>query len=809
MTFTATAAAALTTNSLVPTGTIVFMNGSTTLNTAMLSNGVATFSTSTLPAGTYSVTAVYSGDTNFNGSTSAPVTVVVSSTPVPVVTLTTSSAAANSGQSITLTANVAAFSGSGIPTGMITFQVGDNPLPNGTITLSGGTASYTTSTLPVGTDQLIGFYSGDANFGPNASSEITVTVASDGQLQLTPGTISALSGTYFTSGSGGNGLPATSVGIGTAGVAVDSFGNTYIAGGYSPGGVFVIASGNGSIPWIANPVKGNIYPFGTGQPCSASAACGDGGAVSQASFNSPQSVFVDGLNNIYISDSIQGGLGGGNSVIRKASATTGIINTVAGTWGKLGYSGDGGPATSALIGIWNLFVDQNGNIYIADNAGFLVRRVDAQTGIITTIAGNTVGAWTEIGEGLNPNACKTMPCGDGGPAISATLLGPTSVFVDAANNVYISDNGAFTGAPSPSGVLRKIDGKTGVISLVAGQYGQFCATAPCGDGGPASSALFGTISDITGDSAGNLYLADSTFAVVREINAQTGIINTVIGNHTGESFYNNDQHNLCTTTSAPCGDGGPATRALLKNPGGIALDSQGNMYVSDTGPDVVREVAVGAGVLNYGSQNLGTAVEQTITLANTGLQPLTLSGITISDNYEQIPSGGTDCTASTVLTSGSSCLLDIQFFPTASQALPSTVTIASNSTNATSGQNTITLSGTGIGLGGSTAQTITFQPVPTGLVYGSSLILLRLLNFWAAGDLRGNRTCDDIGFYSDHYRSWSRKGDGVSVRQFAVCYRDSGATEHYLIEDGPVTTEDFGNATSPVAVEVKPIFGLI
>ncbi len=708
-------------DSLIPSGTVAFMNGATQLGTGTITNGVATFTTSSLAAGTYPVTAVYSGDANFLTSTSTPVGLTVSTTPAAIITLTSSATTANSGQSVTLTATAAAFSGTGVPTGTITFQDGGNLLPNSTVTLSGGTAVLNTTALPPGNNELIAVYNGDSNFAANASADLLVNVTASGQLQFTPGVISLVTGSYFTPTN-------TSGGV----IATDSYDNVYFiatngALAYN-GQLDVIASGNGAIPGVTNPVSGTLYTIGTGTACpgTPAAPCGDGGPVAQASFASLSYLAVDALNNIYVVD---------KGVIRKISAATGTINTVAGVWGTTaypdtGYSGDNGPATSAQISVAGLFVDQNGNIYFADNADVLVRRVDGQSGIITTVAGTTAGAGTSTNRGP-ANECVAVPCGDGGLATSATFTEPIGVFVDPANNIYIVDSGFIDQSDIVGNinVVRRVDAKTGVISLFAGQYetqGPYglapptCSPAagPCGDGGPATSAVFDALTSISGDHAGNIYVTDSN--VVREINIQTGIINTVIGNAANEGAGASGQ---CAT--APCGDGGPATSAFLKTPRQIVLDAQGNMYVSDTGTDVIREVTVAQGALSYGSENLGTTNPQTLTLTNIGTLPLTFNALSIPEpNYEQQPSGGTDCTASTVLAPGTTCQLDIAFFPTATGSLPGNATIASDSTNATSGLNTVTLTGTGVSLGGSTAQAITFQPIPAGLSYGSQAILL-------------------------------------------------------------------------------------
>ncbi len=286
------------------------MNGGTQLGTASITSGVATFTISTLAAGKYAVTAVYGGDSTFLTSTSTAVNLTVSATPAAIVTLTSSAPTANSGQSVTLTSTVAAFSESGVPTGTVTFQVAGSPLLNGTVLLSAGTATLTTTELPIGNDEIIAVYNGDSNFAANASANVIVTVTSSGQLQFTPGVISTVSGSYFTpSATAGNQI------------AADSYGNVYYVS-YSGASLSVVASGNGPIPGIATPVKGTSYTIGNVAACTSSASCGDGGQVSQASFRSLGAITIDALNNIYLGDSGRSGTAE-NSVVRRISAATG------------------------------------------------------------------------------------------------------------------------------------------------------------------------------------------------------------------------------------------------------------------------------------------------------------------------------------------------------------------------------------------------------------------------------------------------------------------------------------------------------
>ncbi len=200
LTATVTGAAGST---ATPTGTVTFMNGSTTLGTGTLSSGNTTYTTSALPAGSDSITAVYSGDSNFNGSTSAAVTITVNaaSAPVPTATtLTASVANAASGTSITFTAKVAEISASGVPTGTVTFYDGTTSLS--TATLSSGIATYATSSLGIGTHSITASYTGDATDAASTSSPIGVVITSpagDFSISLSPASGTASGGTPISS----------------------------------------------------------------------------------------------------------------------------------------------------------------------------------------------------------------------------------------------------------------------------------------------------------------------------------------------------------------------------------------------------------------------------------------------------------------------------------------------------------------------------------------------------------------------------------------------------------------------------------
>jgi len=265
---------------------------------------------------------------------------------------------------------------------------------------------------------------------------------------------------------------------------------------------------------------------------------GNGGPADSAEINFPKGIAVDRAGNVYIADYVM-------SVIRKID-TMGIITTIAGN-DTFGYSGDNGPAGSAkLYAPEGVAVDSAGNVYIADNNNNVVRKVNT-TGIITTIAGNGHAGFI----------------GDGGPADSAELKNPTAIAVDRAGNIYISDNG--------NNVVRKVN-PSGTISTYAGRD---TSAGYTGDSGPADSARLTSPEGIAVDAAGDLYIADNYNNVIRKVNT-AGIISTFAGTN----------HIVGSTN----GDGGPADSANFAGPYGVAVDPAGNVYIADVDDNSIRKV---------------------------------------------------------------------------------------------------------------------------------------------------------------------------------------------------------------------------
>jgi trimeric autotransporter adhesin len=390
----------------------------------------------------------------------------------------------------------------------------------------GGAATSAKLNKPAGV--ALDATTGNFFIADSSNNVVREVVASTGNINPFSGNGSA--GFY---GDGGSATLATL--HSASGVAVDSNGD-----------VFIADTANNRIREV-NATTGVITTVaGTG----IAGYSGDGGAATSATLNQPTGVALDSSGNILIADF-------GNSVIRKVNVATGVITTVAGN-GTTGYSGDGGPATSAeLANPRSVVLDSFGNIIIADSANSVVREVSASTGKITTIAGDG----------------NTGDSGDGGPATAAELNLPEGIAVDSFGNIFIADLG--------NNKIRKVTA-AGTISTVAGNG----TTGSSGDGGPATSAELNAPINIAVDSAGNLFIADSNNNKIREVSAATGNITTVVGNGVGN--YR--------------GDGGAPLSAELNQPDAVAVGITGTLYIADQRNNVIREVST-----TYVGQNVTVA----------------------------------------------------------------------------------------------------------------------------------------------------------------------------------------------------------
>jgi uncharacterized protein (TIGR03437 family) len=446
------------------------------------------------------------------------------------------------------------------------------------------------------------------------------------------GVVTRVAGTGVA-GMGGNGGPALQAQLtGPQSVALDAAGNLYIADsgnliikkvdtsgnistvagdnnwGYTgdggpaisaqigfPWAVAVDASGNLYISDIMHDVVRKVSPSGTITTVAGNGSfgySGDGAAATSAELCLPEGLAVDASGNLYIADTI-------NRRVRMVS-TAGIITTVAGN-GTPGFSGDGGPATSAeLLDPTDVAVDAAGDLFIADEFNSRVREV-AAGGTITTVAGSGTQGYS--GDGASATASQLNgPCGlavdssgdlfimdcgnqrirevasgivttfvggginDGGLGVFANLNQPTAVARDNAGNTYVAD--------SQNNRIRKV-AADGTIATVAGTG----ITGSSGDGAPAASAQLNTPRGVALDASGNLFIADTGNYRIRKMDG-AGNISTVAG--TGADGYS--------------GDGATALKARIGSVSGLALDAAGNLYFGDVTYNVVRKVTPGGAI---------------------------------------------------------------------------------------------------------------------------------------------------------------------------------------------------------------------
>lgn len=322
---------------------------------------------------------------------------------------------------------------------------------------------------------------------------------------------------------------------------------------------------------------------------------GDGGPAKEAQLNMPFDVAYDDAGNLFFSDTF-------NHTIRRVDATTGVITTVAGS-GKKGFSGDGGPATSATFDEpYGVAIAKDGTFYVADRLNRRVRRIDGKTGVITTVAGSDhktfsgdggpgdkAGLVEPNGVALDPSETslyiadvadsrirvidlktgtistfagngKVQHKGDGGPASTCSIHGARAVEVGRDGTVYILERQGNT--------LRKVDPKTGTIATIAGTGGKGHAD------GPALTATFNGPKEMALDAKGNVWIVDTENQTIRHYDAASQTVTTVAGSR----------------KRGGAGDNGPALKAQLGRPHGVALAPDGSFVIGDTENHRIRRV---------------------------------------------------------------------------------------------------------------------------------------------------------------------------------------------------------------------------
>ena len=627
VTFTATVTDLTPGGDLPNGGTVAFYDQYGFIGSGTLIDGVAAFTTSSLAAGSVTVTASYSGAGEFGSS--------VTGTIVTFAGNGTAGYKGNNGPATAAELNN--------PSGMSFDSAGDliftdyannvvREVVQATgdiITVAGnGTAGYTgngglaTTAELHGPDGVAVDSAGDLFIADSGNNVIREVVKATGD-------IITVAGNGTAGYKGDNGL-ATAAELNSARtVAIDSAGDLFIAdrgnsvirevvkatgdiitvagtgtAGYTgdngpataaklnlpyfvaldpAGDLFIADMGNNRIREVIKS-SGDIITFaGNG----TAAASGDGGPATAAGVGDPHGLVFDPVGDLFIVEQAY-------NVAREVVKATGDIVTVAGT-GATGYSGDGGPATAAdLNNPHRVAIDSAGDLFIADGFNNVIREVTP--GVTVTIGPSSAlpvvialrASTTFAGSGGSITFTATVSDLSAGGAIPN---GGTVIFSDQAGEigsgtlvngiaVFTTSTlapGTITVTASYGGVTTFAQGATGTIVTVVGN-----GTAGYeGDNGPASAAELDGPSAMAFDSAGDLFFTDSYNNVVREVVKATGVIITVAGN--GTAGYS--------------GDNGPATAAQLYVPDGVAIDSAGDLFISDGANNVVREVVKATGVI--------------------------------------------------------------------------------------------------------------------------------------------------------------------------------------------------------------------
>jgi trimeric autotransporter adhesin len=448
--------------------------------------------------------------------------------------------------------------------GMISTIAGIGPNQAGEVGFAGDGGQATEARLDLPTALAVGA-SGTVYFADSGNDRIRAVRAD--------GTIATVAGSREGADARDDGVLATEAQFifprgDPFGIAVDPAGNIYIpfgrrlrkvdaetgilttfVGSDTAGSVlrfaFAVAIGPDGKVYVADSGNSSVLRVDRDETISTEAGngtagfSGDGGPAPEAQLQHPVAVAVSADGAVVIGDR-------GNSRVRRVDGRTHVISTVAGN----------GPPLLTFFQPHGLAVDQHDNVYLSD-LFHRVLKIDGATGAFSAVAGSVAGF-----------------SGDGGPARDAQLHDPWRLSVDAAGHLYISDHG--------NRRIRKVDAETGVISTVAGN-GELSGFFP---GRLATRTPLQFLLGTCVDGAGNLYIADAGFHCVQKVEAETGKVSTVAG-----------VIEFGDGSAGFSGDGGPANKALLDSPAGVAVEAAGNLYIADAGNRRVRRVDAQSGVI--------------------------------------------------------------------------------------------------------------------------------------------------------------------------------------------------------------------
>jgi cyclophilin family peptidyl-prolyl cis-trans isomerase len=710
VTFTATVAPA--TGSGTPSGSVTFLNGTTTLGSGTLSSGVATFSTSSLSVGTYSITASYSGDTTYAVSTSTAVSeqITAATATATTTTLTTSSASAVYGQSVTLTATVSPTSGSGTPSGTVTFLDGSTTL--GTSALSSGVATLNSTTLPVGTYSITASYSGDTTYAVSTSTGVSETVSQ----AATTATVSASdnparSGQYLTlTATVGANSPSSATPTGT--VTFDSDGASLGTGTLDSTGTatFTLTNLTQGVHSITAIYQGATDFSGSTSPALSETVAVNGfTATTTIVTASPSPTATVGQSvtfTVVVGDTISAGIPTGTVTFINGTTVLGEA-TVDPTSGIAVFS------TSSLgVGTYTITAYYNGDSTYAASSDNLSEEIDAVgtvTGTTTTLSTSedpalvndqvtitatvspTSGTGTPTGtvtftDGSTTLGTSALDYGSATFSTSALPLGSDTITASyGGDSAFSASSGSTTETVQESGTTTTLSGSPS--SSVYGQSVALTATVTLNTSSP--DTLSGTVDFLSGGATlGSAALNSSGVATLTTTALPAGT-DSITASYEGNVYFGGSASNLLSESVAQA-----ATSTSLSASSTTAVTQQ---YVTFTAAVAVTSPGSGTptGTVTFmnGSSTLGSGTLDSSDVATFS----TTFSATGSHSITAVYSGDTDFNTST------------------STALTETISPVGTTTTTTA----VTASPNPVTVGQSvtfTAQVSTGSGTPTGMV---------------------------------------------------------------------------------------------